>query len=354
MKSRRKTKEIRIGNIVIGGAYPVAVQSMTNVNSADVVSLINQIGELRDAGCDIVRMTVPDDAAVRSISKVKERFPILPLVADIHFSSRLAVESVFAGCDKVRINPGNIGSRDKIREVVKACREKNVPIRIGVNGGSLEKDLLLKYGASTAEAIAESAAKNVKLLEDEDFDNIVISVKCSDTGTMIEANRIISDMYDYPLHLGVTEAGGEKFGLIKSYVGIGSLLCDGIGDTIRISLTGDPVKEVSEGIRLLTSLGIYDKNLVNIVSCPTCGRTKYDMTRLVSELEERYGEMKPSRRITVAVMGCVVNGPGEARDADICVVGGEREGLLYKNGVPCGKIPEDIIVSTLINEVNRI
>ena len=354
MTSRINTKKIRVGKVFIGGDSPISVQSMTNVKSADVNGLISQIGEIREAGCDVVRMTVPDDESVRALSKVKECFPDYPVVADIHFSSRLAVESVFAGCDKVRINPGNIGSREKIRDVVRACREKNVPIRVGVNGGSLEKDLLEKYGSPTAEAIAESATRNVKLLEDEDFGNIVISVKCSDVATMINANRIISQKHDYPVHLGVTEAGGEKFGLIKSYVGIGSLLCDGIGDTIRISLTGDPVKEVSEGIRLLTSLGLYDKNLVNIVSCPTCGRTKYDMLRLVSELEGRYDEMKPSRKVTVAVMGCVVNGPGEAKGADICVVGGDHEGLLYKNGVPCFKVPEDKIVSVLIDEVNRI
>ncbi len=351
---RKITRKIRVGKLFIGGNAPISVQSMTNVSSSDADALIRQIGELTMSGCDIVRMTVPDDEAVKSIYRVKEAFPLIPLVADIHFSSRLAVESVYAGCDKVRINPGNIGTREKVRDVIRACREKSVPIRIGINGGSLENDILAKYGSPTAEAVAESASKNVRLLENEDFVDIIISVKCSDVNTMVNANRIISERFDYPLHLGVTEAGGERFGLVKSFVGIGSLLCDGIGNTIRISLTGDPVHEAEEGVRLLTSLGLYEKNRVNIVSCPTCGRTKYNMLPLVSELESRYSEMKPSRRVTVAVMGCVVNGPGEAKGADICIVGGDHEGLLFLNGQPCRKIPENQIVPTLIDEVNRI
>lgn len=351
---RKHTKKTAVGKLFIGGDSPLSVQSMTNVPSEDFDLLYAQIKELEQCGCNIVRMTVPNLESVTSLGKIKASDIQIPLVADIHFNYRLAIESAEAGADKIRINPGNIGDDGRVKEVVKACRRNRIPIRIGVNGGSLEKNILVKYGAPTAEALCESALFHALLLEKNDFDDIIISVKSSDVRTMIDAYTLLSEKCHYPLHLGVTEAGSEKYGLPKSFVGIGALLEKGIGDTIRVSLTGDPKREVEEGKRLLSALGLNEGNLVNIVSCPTCGRTKIDLIDIVKMLENRADEMKPSKKITVAVMGCAVNGPGEAREADIGIAGGEGDALLFKYGQAVRKISEENIISELIGEINRL
>lgn len=350
----KKTKKVNIGGVTIGGGEKIAVQSMTNTDTHDFDACLKQIRALEAEGCDIARLAVPDLAAVKTMEKLKSVVRI-PLVADIHFDYRIAIECANAGVDKIRINPGNIGSDDKVHAVAKICNEKNIPIRIGVNSGSLEKSILAKFGKPCAEALAESALYHASLLEKFDFDNIVLSVKSSDVKTMIDANRYLFERTNYPLHLGVTEAGTETQGLIKSSAGIGSLLCDGIGDTIRISLTADPTSEVRSAKALLRAIGRSGANTINIVSCPTCGRTKINLIDLVHKFEEIADtRLSVSRPITVALMGCIVNGPGEAREADIGIAGGDGEAVLFKKGNIIRKIPEELIIETLIKEIEDI
>ena len=351
---RRKTRKIKVGNVCIGGDSPIAIQSMTNTDTHDVIATLNQIKALQSAGCDIVRLAVPDVEAAETIKIIKQSDINVPIVADIHFDYRIALKCAEYGVDKIRINPGNIGDEERVRSVCNACKEKNIPIRIGVNSGSLEKSILRKYGSATPEALAESAMYHISLLEKFDFYNAVISIKASDVRGMIEANRIVSKKYDYPLHLGVTEAGSEKFGVIKSSAGIGALLCDGIGDTIRVSLTGDPICEISAAKNILKALEIEGQCGMNIVSCPTCGRTKIDLINIVKRFEDAVAaEGLDSIPITVALMGCVVNGPGEAQEADIGIAGGIGEAVLFKKGEIVRKINEDTIVETLINEIKN-
>ena len=345
----RKTKEVKIGNKIIGGNNPILVQSMLNVISTDIEGNVSQALRLEKAGCDIVRVSVPDLKAVRLIEKIKNKISI-PLVADIHFDYKIALECAAAGIDKIRINPGNIGSGDRVRAVAKACREKNIPIRIGVNSGSLDKEILKKYGGTTPEALCESALTQAKMLEKFDFNDVVISIKSSDVKKTIEAYRLVSESCNYPLHLGVTEAGGYKMGLIKSSVALGSLLCDNIGDTIRVSLTDIPEKEVEAGHDILRAIGL--EKGVQIVSCPTCGRTKIDLISIASQVEDALKTVK--KNIKVAVMGCVVNGPGEARDADIGIAGGDKCAVLFKKGEIICKIRENEIVKTLLSEIDKM
>ncbi|MBQ3870898.1 MAG: flavodoxin-dependent (E)-4-hydroxy-3-methylbut-2-enyl-diphosphate synthase [Clostridia bacterium] len=350
---RRLSKEVRANGVSIGGGSRITIQSMLNTDTADIKASKEQIKRLVDAGCDIVRFTVikPEDA--RSIYEFKKYFPYTPFVADIHFDYKTALACIDAGIDKIRINPGNIGDEDRVKAVAAAAKLKSVPIRIGVNGGSLEKQILGKYGAPTAEALAESAFYHASLLEKFDFDDIVISVKSSDVKTMIEANRLIAQRCDYPLHLGVTEAGTKRMGLYKSAVGIGSLLCDGIGDTVRISLTDDPVEEVRAAKDLLDSLGLSSP-LITVVSCPTCGRTQIDLIKLCAEFDSIIKELHPSRPIKVALMGCVVNGPGEAAECDIGIAGGKGEALLFKFGKPVKKIKYENLIMILKEEINKL
>ncbi|MBQ8509931.1 MAG: flavodoxin-dependent (E)-4-hydroxy-3-methylbut-2-enyl-diphosphate synthase [Clostridia bacterium] len=349
-----KRKVVQIGTLRIGNGLPVRVQSMTNTDTHDYEATLKQVQSLDKAGCEIIRLAVPDMEAVETIRQLKNEKIAAPLVADIHFDYKIAVACCEAGVDKIRINPGNIGSRQRVREVVAACRERKIPIRIGVNGGSLEKEILHKYGSPTAEALAESALGHVRILEEEGFDDIVISIKSSDVRTCIAANRLLYKMTAYPLHIGVTEAGSVTMGRLRSAVGIGSLLCDGIGDTIRVSLTADPLLEVTEGKNLLHALGL-DQSGISIVSCPTCGRTKIELIELVERFENEYlPKLNPSRSLKVALMGCAVNGPGEAREADIGIAGGIGEALLFKKGQIVGKYPEEKILDILTNEINQM
>ncbi len=350
MFERRKSREVKIGNIVIGGNNQVAVQSMLNVESHDIKGNVEQAVKLEKAGCQIVRLAVPDMEAVKTIYEIKKNISI-PLVADIHFDYKLALESAEAGIDKIRINPGNIGSDDRVKAVVNKCNEKNIPIRIGVNSGSLEKEIYAKYGAPVPAALAESAMYHVKLLEKFDFDNIVISLKSSNVNYMVEAYETIADMCDYPLHLGVTETGTQRMGIIKSSAGIGSLLIHGIGDTIRVSLTADPVEEIYAGNDILKSVGLKNDSPY-LVSCPTCGRTKIDLISLANQVEERLRDCK--KPIKVAVMGCVVNGPGEAREADIGIAGGDGCGLIFKKGEILRKVDEDKLIDELMSEIEKL
>lgn len=352
---RRKTKKINIGKIAIGGDSPIAIQSMTNTDTHDSKSTIDQIKLLESKGCDIIRITVPDIEAAKTIFAIKESGVSAPIVADIHFDYKVALECARMGVDKIRINPGNIGDDERVKAVCNACASAGIPIRIGVNSGSLEKNILAKYGAPTPEALCESAMYHVSLLEKFDFDNIVISIKASNPYNMIKANRMLADMCSYPLHLGVTEAGSREIGSIKSAVGIGSLLCDGIGDTIRVSLTDKPEFEAEAAKNILRAVSVEGQCGMDIVSCPTCGRTKIDLISLVKEFEEaaeREGLM--SLPIKVALMGCVVNGPGEAKEADIGIAGGKGEAVLIKRGEIVGKIAEDNIINVLINEIKKI
>lgn len=352
---RRKTKKINVGGVAIGGDAPIAIQSMTNTDTHDKEATLAQILSLEAKGCDIVRITVPDEDAVATIPYLKKNGVSLPIVADIHFDYKIAIKSAQAGVDKIRINPGNIGSDEKVFEVVKACKEFGVPIRIGVNSGSLEKDILAKYGAPTADALCESATYHASLLEKYGFEDIVISIKASNPYEMIKANRKLAAACEYPLHLGVTEAGSKEMGSIKSAVGIGALLCDGIGDTIRVSLTDKPEEEIDAAKNIFKAVGIEGQSGMNIVSCPTCGRTKIDLISLVADFERRAKEEGITEMpIKVALMGCVVNGPGEAREADIGVAGGKGEAVLIKKGVIVGKIAEGDIVERLIEEIKRI
>ena len=347
---RRKTKKIKIGNTYIGGDAPITVQSMLNKPAHDIEASVKQAVELEKAGCQIIRGAIPDMDAVKLIPALKEAVSV-PIVADIHFDYRLAIEAVAAGVDKVRINPGNIGSDDRVKKVVEACRSRNIPIRIGVNSGSVEKDILAKYGAPTPEAMAESAMYHASLLEKFDFDDIVISIKSSNVGNMIKAYETVAERCDYPLHLGVTEAGTERMGLIKSSAGIGSLLMHGIGDTVRVSLTADPVKEVYAGLDILKALDLR-RDCVQIVSCPTCGRTKIDLIKVAGEVENALRDCR--KPLKVAVMGCVVNGPGEAKEADIGIAGGDGCAVLIKKGEIIRKIKEEDIVSELLAEIEKI
>ncbi len=351
MFTNKQTKKTAVGNIFIGGGSPVTVQSMLNAPSHDISKNVNSAMEIYKAGCDIIRLAVPDKEALKTLYKVKESVNI-PVVADIHFDWRLAVESVSAGADKIRINPGNIGDDEKVGLVAKACNEKNIPIRIGVNSGSLQKDILAKYGRVCPEALVESGFYHIKLLEKHDFSNIVLSLKSSDVNIMFDAYRLAAETCQYPLHLGVTEAGTKENGIIKSSAGIGGLLLSSIGDTIRISLTDDPVNEVIAANKLLKLLKLK-KGGINFVSCPTCGRTSIDLIKIAKEAEERLKDV--NKDITVAIMGCVVNGPGEAKNADIGIAGGKGCGVLFKKGEILYKnIKEENLLDVLCDEINKM
>ncbi|MBU4486335.1 MAG: flavodoxin-dependent (E)-4-hydroxy-3-methylbut-2-enyl-diphosphate synthase [Candidatus Delongbacteria bacterium] len=349
---RKKTICVRIGNVIIGGDQPIAVQSMTNTVTEDTDSTIKQILELEEAGCDIVRVTFPDKEAVESIKEIKNNIHI-PLVGDIHFDYELAISAAENGIDKIRINPGNIGGKEKTREVINACKKAGIPIRIGVNSGSLEKDILRKYDKVTSDGMVESMIKYIEYCEEENFTNLVLSMKSSDVPLMIESYKKISDLYDYPLHLGVTEAGNVFSGSIKSSVALGILLYQGIGDTIRVSLTGDVKKEIKAGRIILRSLG-YKINGVNLISCPTCGRTKVNLEKIVDRLEFELDRLKINTCISVAVMGCAVNGPGEAKEADIGIAGGIGEFLLFRKGKIIGKVPEEDVLTVLLKEISEM
>lgn len=346
---KKKTRAVSVGGVLVGGGNRISVQSMTNTDTRDAAATAAQINALAAAGCDIVRVAVPDEAAARAIADIKRQIS-LPLVVDIHFDYRLALICMENGADKVRINPGNIGDMDKVRAVCDMAKEKHIPIRIGVNGGSLEKHLLQKYGAPTAQALVESALGHVKLLEECGFYDTVLSLKASDVPTMLAAYRLAHEACDYPLHLGVTEAGTYESGIVKSAVGIGALLADGIGDTIRVSLTDDPVREVSAGIEILKALGLR-KSGVTFVSCPTCGRCQIELIQIANRVYELTKNL--DKDIKIAVMGCAVNGPGEARDADIGIAGGNGEGLLFKKGEIVRKIPQDDIIDALMQEIEQ-
>lgn len=346
---RRKTRSVKIANKNLGSQHDILIQSMTYTKTEDKEATLSQIKSLEKAGCDIVRFSVPNEACAESIPYLKENSNI-PLVADIHFDYRLALLSIERGIDKIRINPGNIGSDDRVKAVADACKAKNIPIRIGVNGGSLEKHILNKYGAPTPEALCESAMYHVKLLEKFDFYDTVVSIKSSDVASTIKANKLFAQMTDYPIHLGVTEAGTERSGLIKSSAGIGALLCEGIGDTLRVSLSDDVVKEVEAAKDLLRVLGI--RKGVRVVSCPTCSRCSIDVFSAAKKLEETLKDKDWD--IKIAVMGCAVNGPGEAREADIGVAGGVGEALLFKKGEIVGKIPMEDIYDVLLREAEKM
>jgi len=345
----RISRQIDIGGVKVGGGAPVTVQSMTKTDTRDVQATVAQITSLEQAGCDIVRLAVPDMEAAKALGSIKKQTNI-PIVSDIHFDYRLALEAVRQGVDGMRINPGNIGAKYRIKAVVDAVREKGIPIRIGVNSGSLEKDILKKHGSPTPKALAESALRHVSILEDLDYRDIKISVKSTDVRKMIEAYRILADQTEYPLHLGVTEAGTYEMGAVKSSVGIGTLLASGIGDTIRVSLTGDPVDEIKVGLNILRSLGLR-QNGIELISCPGCGRLEIDLMKLVKDVEDRIGGLELPRPVKVAILGCVVNGPGEASEADIGIAGGRGKGMLYKDGKLVRSFKETEIVDELVKEL---
>lgn len=342
-------KQITVGSVKIGGGASISVQSMTNTKTDNIADTVAQIKQLTEAGCDIVRLAVPDIAAARAIRTIQKEVNI-PIVADIHFDYKLAVEAVKAGADKIRINPGNIGSEEKVKAVVEACRERKIPIRIGVNSGSLEKEILQKYAKVTPEAMLESAMGHVRLLNKFDFDDICISVKSSDVMLTIQSYRLLSEKTEYPLHLGVTEAGTEYMGIIKSSVGIGTLLAEGIGDTIRVSLTAHPVREVKAGIAILKASGLR-RGGIEIISCPSCGRCCIDLISIAEEVERRLAGF--DQDLKIAVMGCAVNGPGEAREADFGIAGGDHEGLLFKKGKVIGKVVMDELVDEFIKLIRE-
>lgn len=343
-----RCRPVSVRDCVLDGRH-IYIQSMLSVRSTDLEGNVRQAVELERAGCEILRVSIPDEAAVALIPAIQAKISI-PLVADIHFDYRLALQAAQAGVDKIRINPGNIGGEDRVAQVVQACRERRIPIRIGVNSGSVEKDLLERYGGPTAEAMAESAMRHVRLLEKHHFEEIVISIKSSDAATTVKGYRLLAEQCPYPLHLGVTEAGTERMGLIKSAIGIGSLLVDGIGETIRVSLTADPVREIEAARDILRCLG--KTGGVEVVSCPTCGRTQIDLISLTHQVEDALKGIK--KNIKVAVMGCAVNGPGEAREADLGVAGGDRCGVLFRKGKKIGVVPEDEIVSALLREIEKL
>ncbi|BDV43098.1 4-hydroxy-3-methylbut-2-en-1-yl diphosphate synthase (flavodoxin) [Geotalea uraniireducens] len=347
---KRETRQIRIGSVAIGGGAPCSVQSMCNTDTRDVAATVAQIGRLAAAGCEIVRCAVPDMAAATALGEIKRQSSI-PVIADIHFDYRLALTVLEGGIDGLRLNPGNIGERWKVEEVVQAARDRLVPIRIGVNAGSLEKELLAKYGHPTAEAMVASALGHVRILEELGYDQIKISLKASDVNKTVEAYRLLARKVDYPLHIGITEAGTVFSGTIKSAVGLGILLADGIGDTMRVSLTGDPVDEVRVAYEILKALGLRQRG-VNFVSCPTCGRCQIDLIKVAEEVEQRIASIDAP--LTVAVMGCVVNGPGEAREADVGIAGGRGEGLLFRHGEVVRKVPEQEMADALVAEVEKM
>ena len=350
MFTRENTRKVNIGGVTIGGGSPIAIQSMTNTETSDVEATVAQILELEKAGCDIIRSTANTEEAAKAFDKIKERIHI-PIVADVHFDYRMAVLAMEHGADKIRINPGNIGGEDKLKIVVEEAKKRNVPIRVGVNSGSLEKQFLEKYGHVTAEGIVESAMDKVQMIERLDYGNIVISIKSSDVMMCLKTHQLISQITDHPLHVGITEAGTIYSGNIKSSIGLGLILNEGIGDTIRVSLTGDPVQEIRTAKLILKTLGLRTGG-INLVSCPTCGRTKIDMISLANSVEKLIEDYE-HLDITVAVMGCVVNGPGEAREADIGVAGGVGEGLLFKKGEIVKKVKEDEILSELKKELDN-
>lgn len=342
-----KTREVKIGDRVIGGGNPILIQSMTNTKTEDVEATVRQINRLAAAGCDIIRCAVPTMEAAEALGEIRKKISI-PLVADIHFDYRLAIASIEHGADKIRINPGNIGSEDKIRAVIDAAAERNIPIRVGVNSGSLEKDLLEKYGGVTAEGLVESALGKVHLIESFGYDNLVVSIKSSDVMMCVKAHELIADQTDHPLHVGITEAGTVASGNIRSAIGIGLILSKGIGDTIRVSLTGDPIEEVRSAKLILKTLGLR-KGGIEVISCPTCGRTQIDLIGLANQVEEMVADIPLD--LKVAVMGCAVNGPGEAKEADIGIAGGDGEGLLIKRGKVIRKLPEDELLPALRDEL---
>ena len=346
---RDNTRVIKIGDRVIGGGNPILIQSMTNTPTQDADKTIAQIKALEKAGCDIIRVTVPDEEAAKAVNKIKKAISI-PLVADIHFDYKMAIAAIENGADKIRINPGNIGGQDRLKEVVKVAKERNIPIRVGVNAGSLEKERIEKYNGVTPEGIVESALDKVRMIEEEGYENLVISIKSSNIPICVKAHRLLCEKTDYPLHIGITEAGTLYGGNIKSAVGLGILLNEGIGDTMRVSLSGDPLEEIKSAKTILRSLGLYDKG-IEVISCPTCGRTKIDLIGLANKVEEMVADMPLN--IKVAVMGCVVNGPGEAKEADIGIAGGNGEGLLIKKGEIIKKVPEEELLDVLKYELTN-
>ncbi len=350
MKERKKTKAVNVGGLTIGGNAPIVIQSMCNTDTRDVEKTVKQILALENAGCQMVRVAVPDMEAAQAIKKIKNKIHI-PLVADIHFDYRLALSVMDLGIDKVRINPGNIGSESRIKEVAEKAKQRGIPIRIGVNSGSLEKDFIEKYGGVTPQGLVESALRHVRLLEKYNFFDIVVSIKASDVPFSIEAYTLLSEQIPYAIHVGITEAGTIYSGTIKSAVGIGAILSRGIGDTIRVSLTGDPVEEIKAAKEILKSLGMLEGG-VEFISCPTCGRTQIDLISIANEVEQKCKEL--DKNIKVAVMGCVVNGPGEAREADIGIAGGRGEGLLFKKGEILRKVPEANLIEELMKEIEKM
>ena len=348
--NKKLTKQIMVGNVKLGGDAPVVIQSMTNTDTRDAKKTLDQIRSLYNAGCEIIRCAVIDMEAAKALKEITTYSPV-PVVADIHFDYKLALEAIDNGVSALRINPGNIGSKERIQKVVSKAKEKNIPIRIGVNSGSLEKDILEKYKVPNAEALVSSALRHIKILEDEDFFDIVVSIKSSNVKTMIEAYRLISEKVDYPLHLGVTESGTIFKGTIKSSVGIGTLLAEGIGDTIRVSLTSDPIEEIKVAKEILKSLGLRKEGL-EFVSCPTCGRTEINLIKIANEVEKRLE--KVNKNIKVAVMGCIVNGPGEAREADIGIAGGKGVGIIFKKGQIIKKVKEEDLVEELMKEIESL
>lgn len=346
----KMTKKLMVGSVPVGGSAPVTIQSMCNTKTDQVDATVAQIHALEAAGCEIIRIAVPDEAAAMAVDRIKEQITI-PLIADIHFNYKLAIMCAERGIDALRINPGNIGGEERVKAVAEACRQKRIPIRIGVNGGSLEKSLRAKYGGVTAEALVESAMGHVKLLNRYDFDDICISVKCSDVPLTMRAYTLLSQQTDYPLHLGVTEAGTPAMGMIKSAMGIGGLLCMGIGDTMRVTLTADPVEEVYAAQRILRAAGLR-RDGVNLIACPTCGRTRIDLIPMAEEVERRLAGCK--KNIKVAVMGCAVNGPGEASAADVGIAGGDGEGLIFRKGEILYKVPQEQLVDALMKEIEKL
>lgn len=347
---RKQKRVVNIGGVKIGGDNPIAIQSMCNTDTRDVKATVNQIHELENAGCEIIRVAVPDMVAAKAVADIKKQIHI-PLVVDIHFDYRLALECMKNGADKVRINPGNIGDRDRVKQVVEMAKEREIPIRIGVNGGSLERELLQKYGGVTADALVESAMGHVAILDELNFNDIVVSIKISDVPKMLSAYRKFNEISDIPLHIGVTESGTLKGGTIKSAVGIGALLAEGIGDTMRVSLTANPIEEIYAAYDIQKVLGMR-KTGAEIVSCPTCGRTQLDLISIANEVEKRAANI--DKPIKIAVMGCAVNGPGEAREADIGIAGGKGEGLIFKKGEIIKKVPQDKLVDELMKEIETL
>lgn len=350
MIQRKTTKPVQVGSVTIGGGASIVVQSMTNTDTRDVTKSLAQIHALAEAGCEIVRLAVLDEDAAKALGEIATNSP-LPVIADIHFDYRLALLAVEQGIHGLRLNPGNIGARWKVQEVVRVVKERQIPIRIGVNAGSLEKELLAKYGGPSASGMVESALGHIRLLEDEGYDKIKVSLKASSVPLMLEAYRKMHEEVNYPLHLGVTEAGTVRSGLVKSAIGIGTLLAEGIGDTIRVSLTGDPVREIPVALEILRVLGLRERG-VELISCPTCGRTQVDLALLAEKVEERLGQLPPlTKPLKVAVMGCAVNGPGEAREADYGIAGGKGMGLLFRKGEIIARLPEEELLAALLHEI---